>query len=89
VFASRCVQGMVANKARCGELVERSMSMVTALSPLIGYDRAAKIAHESAKSGRTIRQVCTEEDVLPPDQLDRALDPVKMCEPHGINGAKE
>jgi fumarate hydratase class II len=65
-FASRCVEGIVANKDRCGELVERSMSMVTSLSPVIGYDRAAKIAKESARTGRTIRQICT--DVLLPQK---------------------
>jgi fumarate hydratase class II len=59
------------------------MSMVTSLSPVIGYDRAAKIAKESAKTGRTIRQICTAEKVLPLDQLASALDPVKMCEPLG------
>ena len=89
LFASRCVQGIVANKDRCGELVELSMAMVTALSPLIGYDRAAKIAQESANTGRTVRQVCRDEHVLPPVQLDDALDPVKMCEPRGTNGVKE
>ena len=89
LFASRCVQGIVANKDRCEELVELSMAMVTALSPLIGYDRAAKIAQESANTGRTVRQVCRDEHVLPPVQLDDALDPVKMCEPRGTNGVKE
>jgi len=81
VFASRCVAGIIPDKARCGELVERSMSMVTSLSPIIGYDLAAKIAKESAKSGRTIRQICTDEEVLPADQLTDALDPVNMCAP--------
>ena len=81
VFASRCVAGIVPDKARCGDLVERSMSMVTSLSPIIGYDLAAKIAKESAKSGRTIRQICTDEEVLPADQLTDALDPVNMCAP--------
>jgi fumarate hydratase class II len=83
VFASRCVEGIVPSKARCGELVERSMSMVTSLSPVIGYDRAAKIAKESANNGRTIREICTDERVLPPDELASALDPAKMCGPLG------
>ncbi len=55
VFADRCVDGIVANKARCEELVEYSMAMVTSLAPIIGYDRAAQIAKESAKTGRTVR----------------------------------
>ena len=51
VFAERCVDGIIANKERCEELVEYSMAMVTCLAPIIGYDKAAEIAKESAKTG--------------------------------------
>ena len=50
------------------------MSMVTSLAPIIGYDRAAKIAKESASTGRSVRAICVEQHVLPPDQLAIALD---------------
>jgi len=87
LFADRCIDGIVANKARCGELVEYSMAMVTSLAPIIGYDRAAQIAKESAKTGRTVRQICEEQQILPPDQLAIALDPAEMTKPGGEGGA--
>jgi fumarate hydratase class II len=87
VFAERCVEGIVANKERCNELVEYSMAMVTSLAPIIGYDRAAQIAKESSKTGRTVRQICEEQKVLPPDQLKAALDPVEMTKPGGEGSA--
>jgi fumarate hydratase class II len=85
VFCGKCVTGIVANKARCQELIELSMAMVTSLAPKIGYDRAAEIAKESMKTGKTVRQICLEKKVLPKTELDRALDPVAMTEPGGID----
>lgn len=85
VFCEKCVTGIVANKARCEELVELSMAMVTSLAPKIGYDRAADIAKESMKTGETVRQICLEKKVLPKTELDRALDPVAMTEPGGTD----
>src|SRR5205823_3671275 len=83
VFCDKCVTGIVANKNRCAELVELSMAMVTSLVPKIGYDRAAEIAKESAKTGKTVREVCREKKVLPEAELNRALDLVAMTEPGG------
>jgi fumarate hydratase class II len=60
------------------------MAMVTSLAPVIGYDRAAEIAKESANTGKTVRQICRERQVLPEDQLNRALDPVEMTKPGGV-----
>src|SRR6202158_5246694 len=80
-FCERCVRGIEANEERCRELVELSMAMVTSLAPKIGYDRAAEIAKESAKTGRTVREICLEKKVLPAAELNRALDPVAMTEP--------
>jgi fumarate hydratase class II len=87
VFSERCVRGIEANEERCRELVELSMAMVTSLAPKIGYDRAAEIAKESAKTGRTVREICLEKKVLPADELERALDPVGMTEPGGEGSA--
>ena len=86
-FQDKCVAGITANKARCNELVEYSMAMVTSLAPIIGYDRAAEIAKESAKTGRTVREICVEQKVLPPDELAKALDPVEMTKPGGEGSA--
>jgi fumarate hydratase, class II len=80
-FREKCVAGITANKQRCEELVELSMAMVTSLAPKIGYDRAAEIAKESAKTGRTVREIAREKNVLPEKELESALDPVKMTEP--------
>ena len=78
LFAGRCVEGIVANEERCKELIERSMAMVTSLVPLIGYDKAAEIAKESARTGKTVREICVELQILPPAELKAALDPLSM-----------
>ncbi|MDQ6912498.1 MAG: class II fumarate hydratase [Verrucomicrobiota bacterium] len=83
ILAEKCVRGITANVERCKELVELSMAMVTSLAPKIGYDRAAEIAKESAKTGKTVREICREKKVLPEAELNAALDPVSMTEPGG------
>ena len=87
VFREKCVEGIQPNVARCGELVEYSMAMVTSLAPIIGYDRAAEIAKESAKTGKTVREICREKKVLPEAELEKALDPVEMTKPGGEGAA--
>jgi fumarate hydratase, class II len=61
-------------------IVEQSLSLVTSLAPRIGYDRAAEIAREAYRTGRTIRELCRERQVLPPDELEQALDPWSQTE---------
>jgi fumarate hydratase, class II len=80
LLAENCVLGITANRERCEELVERSLAMVTALVPKIGYDAAAEIAKESVKTGRTVRELCRERKVLPEAELEEALDPRGMTE---------
>ncbi|MFL6542621.1 MAG: class II fumarate hydratase [Chthoniobacterales bacterium] len=82
-FTEKCALGITANEERCRELVELSMSMVTSLAPKISYDRAAEIAKESVKTGKTVRELCREKKVLPEEELERALDPWSMTEPGG------
>src|SRR5262245_31206580 len=78
LFAARCVEGLEANVERCTALIEQSLAMVTALNDRIGYDAAAAIAKESVATGKTVRQLCLEKKVLPPDELERLLDPRRM-----------
>ncbi|MGI9244011.1 MAG: class II fumarate hydratase [Verrucomicrobiales bacterium] len=81
IFREKCIDGITANVERCNSLIELSLSMVTSLAPLIGYDTASKIAKESVTSGKTVRQLCEEQlDDLPitKEQLDAALDPASM-----------
>ena len=75
-LTEKCVTGIEANEARCRELVEGSLVMVTALAPLIGYDAAAEIAQlQTGATGKSVRQLAQLKKVLPQDQLDGALDP--------------
>ena len=80
-FTEKCIIGIEANEARCRELVEKSLAMVTALAPLIGYDAAAAIAHEAVASGKSVREVAQSKDLLTPEQLDKALEPWSMTMP--------
>jgi fumarate hydratase, class II len=80
-FTEKCVTGIEANEARCRELVEKSLAMVTALAPVIGYDAAAAIAHEAVASGKTVREVARPKTALTPEQLERALQPWSMTMP--------
>ncbi len=82
-FTEKCVVGIEANEERCRELVELSMAMVTSLAPKIGYDRAAEIAKESARTGKTVREICREKKVLGENELEGTLDPVAMTQPGG------
>ncbi len=80
-FRERCVDGIQADEARCNELIELSLSMVTALAPRIGYDRASAIAKESVASGRTVREICEsrlDELGLNAEELAGLLDPARM-----------
>jgi len=80
-FATACVAGLEADAARCRELVDRSLMLVTALAPRLGYDRAAAVAKEAWASGRTLRAVVLERKLMGPEELDRALDPAAMLAP--------
>jgi fumarate hydratase, class II len=74
LFADRCVQGIEADVERCAALVEQSLALATALAPRIGYDAAAAIARDSVSTGKTIRQLCLERRILPPEEIERLLD---------------
>jgi fumarate hydratase class II len=80
-FVEFCVDDMQANEEACTASVEESLAMITSLNPLIGYERAAELAKEAFQSGKTIRQLCEEKKILPPDKLKEALDPWRMTEP--------
>ena len=80
-FADRCVAGLEVNAAACRVSVERNLALATALVPVIGYERAAEIAKEAERTGKTVREVATERNVLSPEMLDALLDPIRMTEP--------
>jgi fumarate hydratase, class II len=80
VFAERCVDGIEADEKRCRELLERNVIIVTALNPHIGYDNGAKVAKEALATGKSVREVVLEHELMSEDELDRALDLKRMTE---------
>jgi fumarate hydratase class II len=84
-FRTKCVEGIVANRKRAQELLERNPSIATALNKTIGYDEAAKIAKEAAQNGESVREVVKRKGLLSDAQLDTVLNVRDMTEP-GIPG---
>jgi len=80
-FVDLCAIDMEANPEACEASVEQSLAMVTSLNPYVGYEKAAALAKEAFKSGKTIRELCREQNILPEEQLTKALDPWSMTEP--------
>lgn len=80
-FTDLCIRDLEANEEACEAAVEKSLSMVTSLNPHIGYEKASALAKEAFKTGKTIRELCTEQNILPADVLKAALDPMSMTEP--------
>ncbi|MEX2207369.1 MAG: class II fumarate hydratase [Myxococcota bacterium] len=78
VFDEKCLAGLSARRERAEALVEDSLAMVTALVPVIGYDAAAEIAKEAWRTGKRVREICRERDILPPAELARLLDPLRQ-----------
>jgi len=79
-FATQCVDGLTATE-RGPESVERGLMLATALAPAVGYDEAAAIAKEAAKSGLTIREVALKKTSLSAEELEKLLDAEAMTEP--------
>ena len=84
-FVENCVKGITANEERCRQLVENSVGIVTALSPHIGYMKAAELAKEALKNNVPIRQLVLDRRILNKEELDEILDVWGMTEP-GISG---
>src|ERR1700694_5973721 len=80
-FTDRCVAGIRANELRIREQLERSLMLVTALAPKIGYDKAARIAKAAHANGTTLREEAIRLGFVTPDEFDKAIDPKKMVRP--------
>ncbi|MGH6821290.1 MAG: lyase family protein, partial [Methylocella sp.] len=76
---TKCIREIKANVEKCLHYAESTLMLVTALSPHIGYLKAADVARECLKTGKTIRQVALEWNLLPPEKLDEVLDLRKMA----------
>ena len=82
VLAARCVAGITVNAAQCRAYAQRSLSLVTALAPRIGYLQAARIAKLSLLNGKPIRELVVEQGLLSRHEAARVLDPMKLARPH-------
>jgi aspartate ammonia-lyase len=80
-FTSRCVAGIQTDAERCRRYAEETVALVTALSPRIGYERAAALAAEVWSSGRSLREVVAAQGLLTPAELSDLLDPRRLTEP--------
>ena len=73
-----CVEGITANRDVCAHYVEFSIGTVTALNPVIGYDRSTELAAEAMRTGRGILELVRERGVLTEAQIATVLDPFSM-----------
>ncbi len=73
MFVDKCIKDLAADEAQCAAYIERSLALVTALVPHIGYDRAAEIAKKAYAEGKTVRQVALDENILPENQINELL----------------
>ena len=80
-FTDNCVVGIRADEARIGELMRRSLMLVTALTPEIGYDKAAAIAKAAHKNGTTLREEAIRLGHLNGEDFDRLMRPERMTRP--------
>jgi fumarate hydratase class II len=80
-FTDRCVAGIEADETRIRELMERSLMLVTALAPKIGYDKAAQVAKTAHKNGTTLKQEALRLGFVTEQEFDRLVRPEKMVRP--------
>lgn len=81
VLANRCVNGITANRERCANYLKNSIGIVTALNPVLGYERSSSIAKEALESGRGVYELVLEKVWLSQAELDEMLSPEQMANP--------
>jgi len=81
LFASKCVDGLKANAERCAELLEKSPISATALNPILGYDRTAKLIKEALAKDASVKQLAIEQGLITKEQADQIFDFRRMTEP--------
>lgn len=80
-FSGKCVKGLKADRKRCGEMIEKSLALATALTPILGYEEGARVAKKAYLQNKTVREVVEEENLLSQEELSRLLDPRRMLAP--------
>ncbi len=80
-FTEKAIEGLSPDRSRIADLMERSLMLVTALAPVIGYDKATKIAKQAHEKGTTLKEEALCLGFISADDFDKAIDPVKMTKP--------
>lgn len=83
-LAARCIAGITANEDRCRQFVQNSIGIVTALNPVIGYEKSAKIAKEALATGGSVYDLVLQKGWLTKAQLDDLLSPANMTDPRQV-----
>ena len=83
MLRTSCIDGITANEDVCRGYFERSIAVATALNPYIGYAKAAEVAKEAAKTGKTVVEIVREKKLLPEDQIAKVFSPQAMTNPAG------
>ncbi|MEM7602468.1 MAG: aspartate ammonia-lyase, partial [Verrucomicrobiota bacterium] len=81
VLSTRCVNGITANRERCADYVKNSIGIVTALNPILGYEKSAAIAKEALATGGSVYDLVLEKGLISRAQLDDLLTPERMANP--------
>jgi aspartate ammonia-lyase len=77
-LVTRCINGITANREHCRKIVENSIGLVTALNPLLGYEKSSQIAEEALRTGKSVVEVVLEKGYLSREQLEQVLSPQRM-----------
>jgi aspartate ammonia-lyase len=85
LFRTKCIDGITVNQATLDHYMETTIGIVTALNPIVGYDKATELAREAKQSGKGILEIIREKNVLTEQQIQELLDPVKLT---GLDKAK-
>ncbi|MBV8277584.1 MAG: aspartate ammonia-lyase, partial [Verrucomicrobia bacterium] len=88
VLTQRCVTGIKANTDRDANMVKGSIGVVTALNPVLGYEKSAAIAKEALQTGRPVYDLILEKGWLSKEKLDDLLKPENMTQPREWQGVK-
>ena len=80
-FANYCIKGLKADKKKIKKFLDNSLMLVTALSPKVGYDNAAKIANRAHRNGTTLKEEAIKSKLITEKEYDKIVDPKKMISP--------
>jgi aspartate ammonia-lyase len=84
-LARLCIDGIIANAEHTRQMVQTSIGLVTALNPILGYERSTEIAAEALQTGRAVYDIVVEKGYLKKEQLDEILSPENMTQPRSTN----